>query len=132
MAALAGIARPAEMTLPPHMAAIEHCFGAASVPGIVQRLEGLDTEWSRQTLATLRSMSPSALCWTFRIVREGASRTLPQCLAAELALTGPVTRHPDLAEGVRAAVIDKDRRPRWSPASLADVDPAAIEAMFTP
>ncbi len=131
MAALAGIARPAEPTLPPHMAAIGHCFGAGSVPAILQRLESLDTEWSRQTLATLRSMSPSALCWSHRIVREGAGRTLPQCLQAELALTGPVTHHPDLAEGVRAAVIDKDRQPRWSPASIAEVDPAAIEAMFT-
>ena len=131
MAALADITRPAKATLPPHMAAVEHCFGAGSVPDIVQRLEDLGTKWSSQVLATLRTMSPSALCWTFRIVREGASRTLPQCLAAELALTGPVTRHPDLAEGVRAAVIDKDRRPRWSPASLADVDAAAIEAMFT-
>ncbi len=132
MAALAGIARPASPTLPPHMAAIEHCFGAPSVPAIVQRLEALDTEWSRHTLGTLRGMSPSAVCWTFRIVRDGAARTLPQCLAAELALTGRVARHPDLAEGVRAAVVDKDRQPRWSPGSIADVDPAAIEAMFAP
>jgi enoyl-CoA hydratase len=27
-------------------------------------------------------------------------------------------------------VIDKDRQPRWSPASLEAVDPAEIEAMF--
>ena len=129
-AALAGIPRPFEAPIAQDMDAIDHCFGADSVAEIVRRLHATGTGWSRQTLATLRSMSPSAVMWTFRIVRAGASRTLPQALAAELALTRHVTRHPDFAEGVRAMVIDKDRTPRWSPASLDEVDPAAIEAMF--
>ena len=38
-------------------------------------------------------------------------------------------RRPDFAEGVRAVVIDKDRRPRWSPARRADVDRAMIAAV---
>ena len=29
------------------------------------------------------------------------------------------TTQPDLAEGIRAQVIDKDRSPRWQPATLA-------------
>ena len=80
--------------------------------GIVDRLASEGTDWSRQALTTLRSMSPSAVLWTFQIVRAGYGRTLPQCLAAELALTRHVTRHPDFAEGVRAMVVDKDRQPK--------------------
>ena len=129
-AVLAGIVRPFEPTISEHLPAINECFGADSVDAIVSRLEQADTEWSRQTLLTLRSMSPSAVLWTFHIVRAGASRTLPQALAAELALTRHVTRHPDFAEGVRAMVIDKDRAPKWSPATLEDVDRQAIAAMF--
>ena len=30
-------------------------------------------------------------------------------------------------EGIRAAVIDKDRNPRWSPDRLEHVSPAAID-----
>ena len=56
--------------------------------------------------------------------------TLPQCQAAELALTSTTMRHHDFAEGVRAMVVDKDRKPRWQPARIEDVDPAAIAAMF--
>jgi enoyl-CoA hydratase len=100
------------------------------VAGIAEALAAEDTAWSRQTLATLRSMSPSAVLWTFRIVKAGADRTLPQCLAAELALTAHATRHPDFAEGVRAMVIDKDRQPRWSAPDISAVDPASIESMF--
>ena len=130
VAALAQASRPFEAPVAAHMDAIDHCFGAGSVAEVVARLQAADTEWSRQTLATLRSMSPSAVLWTFEIVRAGAGRTLPQCLAAELALTRHVTRHPDLAEGVRAMVVDKDRTPRWSPGAIEAVDPATIRAMF--
>ena len=130
VAVLTSVSRPFDPPIATHMPAIDHCFGAPDVAGIIDRLLTLDTEWSRQTLDTLRNVSPSAVLWTFEIVRAGAGRTLPQALAAELALTRHVTRHPDFAEGVRAMVIDKDRQPRWSPATLAEVNPATIAAMF--
>ena len=129
-AALGMVAQPFEAPLALHVDAINHCFGANSVAGIVDRLQAADTDWSRTTLSTLRSMSPSAVLWTFEIVHAGATRTLAECLAAELALTRRVTRHPDFAEGVRAMVVDKDRQPRWSVARLEDVDPTTITAMF--
>ena len=75
-------------------------------------------------------MSPSSVSWTFELIRTGASRSLRECLAAELALTLSVTAHPDFIEGVRAVLVDKDRQPKWSPATLEAVDPAVIAAMF--
>jgi enoyl-CoA hydratase len=38
--------------------------------------------------------------------------------------------HPDFAEGVRAMVVDKDRKPAWRPATIEEVDLAVIEALF--
>ncbi len=38
----------------------------------------------------------------------------------------------DFVEGIRAQVIDKDRNPKWSPASLAAVTAADVEAYFAP
>jgi enoyl-CoA hydratase len=40
-------------------------------------------------------------------------------------------RHPDFAEGVRAMVVDKDRKPQWKPARIEEVDPALVASMFT-
>lgn len=106
-------------SLAPHREAIDRCFGADTVPAILAALEAENTDWARETLATLARMSPSSVLWTHAIVGAGARRSLQQCLAAELALTRHVTRHPDFAEGVRAMVVDKDRSPKWQPAISA-------------
>jgi enoyl-CoA hydratase len=124
-----GTALPA-FSLAPHRVAIDRCFGADSVAEIVQRLEAVGDEWAAKTLAALRAVSPSALCWTLEALRRGADMTLPQCQAAELALTRTTMRHPDFAEGVRAMVVDKDRTPHWQPPRIEEVQPAVIAAMF--
>jgi enoyl-CoA hydratase len=117
-------------SLAQHRAAIDHCFGAGSVAEIVHRLEAIGDEWAVKTVAALRAVSPSALSWTLEALRRGANLTLPQCQELELALTRTTMRHPDFAEGVRAMVVDKDRKPRWQPARIEDLDPAVIDGMF--
>jgi enoyl-CoA hydratase/carnithine racemase len=112
-------------------AAIDHCFGAGTVPEIVHRLEADGGDWAAKALGQLRGVSPSALCWTLTALQRGANLTLAQALDAEFALTHTTMRHPDFAEGVRAMVVDKDRQPRWQPATIEAVDPASIAAMFT-
>ena len=68
--------------------------------------------------------------WTLRALRRGRDLTLQQALDAEFALTRTTMAHPDFAEGVRAMVVDKDRKPAWQPATIEDVDPARIDALF--
>jgi enoyl-CoA hydratase len=130
VAALAVFAeKPPPFSLAPQRAAIDRCFGAGSVAEIVAALEAEDDEWARDTLAILRRMSPSSVHWSFQYVRRGAHQTLAQVLHDDLQMARWVTLHPDFAEGVRAMVVDKDRKPRWSPGRLEDVDPQAIAAM---
>lgn len=122
-------------TLPPfsladHLDAIERCFTAETVPDIIARLEQADADWAKAALKALRAVSPSALFWTLRALRDGANMNLPEALDAEFRLTRTTMAHPDFAEGVRAMVIDKDRQPKWSPARIEDVDPAAIAKLF--
>jgi enoyl-CoA hydratase len=117
-------------SLADHLAAIERCFTAETVPDIIAHLEQEDADWAKAALKAMRTVSPSALFWTLRALREGAEMNLPEALDAEFRLTKTTMAHPDFAEGVRAMVIDKDRKPAWQPARIEDVDPAAIAALF--
>jgi enoyl-CoA hydratase len=101
-------------SMAPHRAAIDQCFSAAT----------------EAALKALRHVSPSALHWTLRALRRGRDLTLQQALDAEFALTRTTMANPDFAEGVRAMVVDKDRKPAWQPARIEDVDPRVIDALF--
>lgn len=129
--ALARFAEPLPAySLEPTRAAIDHCFGAASVPDIITRLQADGGDWTMAALKAMRTVSPSALCWTLEALRRGADLTLPNALNAEFLLTRTTMAHPDFAEGVRAMVVDKDRQPKWQPARIEDVDPKGIAALF--
>ncbi len=131
VAAIASHAAPLPaFSLGPHRAAIDRCFGADSVMEILDRLAAEPGDWAQQTLGLLRAASPLAVLWSFELLRQGAMRSLEDCLAAELALTRTVTAHAAFHEGVRAMVVDKDRAPRWQPGRIEEVDPAVIRAMF--
>jgi enoyl-CoA hydratase len=100
------------------------------VAGVIAALEAEGTAWAAGALKELRAVSPSSLLWTFEIIRRGAGLSLRAALDEELRLTRRVTVHPEFIEGVRAALVDKDRAPKWNPARVEDVDPAAIAALF--
>jgi enoyl-CoA hydratase len=53
-------------------------------------------------------------------------------MAMEYRIVSRLIRKPDFIEGVRAFVIDKDNRPRWTPRRFEDVTDEAIDAIFAP
>jgi len=131
LAALALAAVPAPSSMLIKQVDAVRCFDAHSVAGIVSGVETLNDDWARSTLTTLRAMSPSAVLWSFELIRRGANQTLEQCLRAELTLSRHVSRHPDLQEGVRAMVVDKDRKPCWTPTRFEDVDIVRLAELFS-
>ena len=128
----AGVPPPASFA--PYRTLIDQAFGQPTVLAILATLEAEGGEWAMQQAAILRRMSPTSLCVSLELLRRGATMTLRQCLDEELTLTGRVVHdHPDFREGVRSVLVDKGNPPAaWSPATLEEVDPAAIQAMFSP
>ena len=109
--------------------AIDFHFGHDSVEGIVASLATGD-DWARTTAATLAAMSPTALKLTFRALRAGAGATIEDALKTEYRIVSHLRSGHDFFEGVRAVLIDKDKTPKWDPATLAAVDDASLDACF--
>lgn len=84
------------------------------------------------TLATIEKRSPTSLHVACRQLRAGEMLPLEECLRMEFRILNRMLQSHDFYEGIRAALVDKDGAPQWRPASLEDVDPAAIEAYFAP
>ena len=86
-------------------------------------------QWVQATLEALSAHSPTMLYVTREALLRGAQMTLAECFRMELGIVKRVIEEGDFREGVRAQLIDKDRRPRWAPATLAEVRAATSDLL---
>ncbi|QIE43005.1 enoyl-CoA hydratase/isomerase family protein (plasmid) [Rhodobacteraceae bacterium SC52] len=122
-----------EPGLGPDLPAIDACFAAADLGGIVANLEARGDEWAERTLAALKRGSPLALACTVEMLgrlRADPRADMAAALGLEYRFTYRAMAKGDFLEGVRAAVIDKDRTPRWGHRLLGPVPDAEIKAML--
>ncbi|WP_159949935.1 enoyl-CoA hydratase/isomerase family protein [Rhizobium sp. 18065] len=110
---------------------IDRCFAFDTVEEIVAALERETSELAARTLAAIRAKSPTSLKVTLRMLLEARrSKNLETCLEREFAGTLQVVKVPDFYEGIRAAIIDKDRNPKWAPARIDGVPSPDVDAFF--
>lgn len=125
-------ADPGPAPLAGRRAAIDRCFRGASLEAIFRALEAEDDDWAGQTLAMLAAKSPTSLKVTYRLLRRAAGLSFAEAMVLEFRLSQRFCADPNFREGVRAAVIDKDRSPKWRPPTLAEVSESDIDAYFAP
>jgi enoyl-CoA hydratase len=88
--------------------------------------------FAAETATTMRARSPTSLEVTFQALRRARTLSFSECMAMEYRMLCHILEGHDFYEGVRAAIVDKDRRPRWRPAGPEDLEINAIEAHFRP
>jgi enoyl-CoA hydratase/carnithine racemase len=110
--ALCGHARLDEIA-----AAIVHC--------------NVEDPWLAKATATLARGSPSTAALAYALQRRARLLSLADVFRLELVAAMNCVIRPDLAEGIRALLIDKDQRPRWQPATLAQIAPDYVEGYFS-
>jgi enoyl-CoA hydratase/carnithine racemase len=111
---------------------IERHFNAPTVEAIVESLphEPVHREWAQRTRDALLRNSPLSLKVTHEQLKRGRGMTLEDCFRMELGLVRAALDHTDFFEGIRALLIDKDRKPRWDPARIEDVTAERVERFF--
>jgi enoyl-CoA hydratase len=112
---------------------IDECYARDTVEDIAAALRGHATGPANDAANLIATRSPISLSVTLEAVRRAAKLdTLEEVLTQDYRVSCASLRSHDLVEGIRAQLVDKDRNPKWSPASLAQVSTADVEAYFAP
>jgi enoyl-CoA hydratase len=110
---------------------IDAWFAYDRMADIVAALQRDGSEQAASTLKTLNEKSPRGMVVTLKLLRLArTARSLEECLVREYRAALEVFASDDFREGVRAAVIDKDRSPKWSPPRIEDVTPEMVAPYF--
>ena len=118
---------------------IDPIFSKSSLAEIVATLQADPSTWAQDTLTRLRHKSPLMLHVTLAQIRRARSMTLADDLRMERDLVhhcfnpkhlDKTAAQSETVEGIRAQAIDKDRTPRWSPASIEEVTDAMVNPFF--
>ncbi|MET4676985.1 MULTISPECIES: enoyl-CoA hydratase/isomerase family protein [unclassified Luteibacter] len=132
-ALLESFAQPASAgPLQQHAALIERLCAPSNLDEVVAGIIALDTDdaWLQAAKTTLLAGAPGSARLGFELQRRAADLSLADTFRLEYAVSLHCAAHGDFAEGIRALLIDKDRQPRWNPATLAEATPAWAETFF--
>lgn len=126
------VARPAPGPLREHLDLVGELCGYATLPEIVAAITGVKTQdaWLAKAAATLAAGSPGSAALSHALQRRMLHASLAEVFRVELVASLTCAARPDLAEGIRALLIDKERHPRWRPATPTEVTPEWLEGFF--
>lgn len=101
------------------------------IVGAIHHAAGADP-WLYSANANLKAGSPGTARLAFELLRRTQGWSLADVLRLELEVALHCSAQPDIREGIRALLIDKDKSPKWQPASLGDADPDWVARFFVP
>lgn len=116
-----------------HAFLINSLCGQTHLEDIVEEISTLashEDPWLARAAATLRAGSPGSARLAFALQQNTRMRSLADVFRMEYVVALHCAAHGDLQEGIRALLIDKDRKPRWNPATLAEADAAWAQRFF--
>jgi enoyl-CoA hydratase/carnithine racemase len=115
-----------------HFDVIQDMAARAKLSGFLKGLASAaqSIEYFRRPLENLQKGSPTAAAVIFEYLRRGKKMSIGQVLEMDLCIARYVQRTNDFPEGVRALLIDKDKKPTWQAVASEGVPQALIDAHF--
>jgi enoyl-CoA hydratase len=111
---------------------IDVAYAASTVSEILAILEARRDPSAVETAELIRSRSPTSLAVTLRGLRAARQMaTVEDVLDQDYRIVCRFLETPDFVEGIRAAVVDKDRQPRWNPQEAGSVTVDQTECYFS-
>lgn len=108
-------------------AALDQAMTGESVEEILDSLSASESEFARAAAREIGLKSPTSLKVTLELLKRATmAERLEDCLVNEYRAACSLLESHDLYEGIRAAIVDKDKAPRWRPGRLTDISDAAV------
>ncbi|WP_046078540.1 enoyl-CoA hydratase/isomerase family protein [Halomonas sp. HG01] len=111
---------------------LQSLIGETSAADAVARIlaDDRDDAWLTANRQRLAAGCPLTAHLVWRMLERHRHTGLADAFRDELGLSVQCCQRGDLAEGVRALLVDKDKSPRWSHADVASVPEADLQAML--
>ncbi len=110
---------------------IEKYFSLASIKDTVKSLEESDGEWQKAQVKSIRRSCPLSIACSWQMVRDARTmKTIEEALINEYRFVWRSMEEGDVLEGVRALIIDKDRKPQWKVKKLELVTKDMVSSML--
>ena len=110
---------------------MQRCFSGDTIENIVGALSACSADGAREALDAMRKASPTSLKITLRNLREAAKfERVEQSFQQDYRIALACVAGHDFIEGIRAAIVDKDRNPVWHPARLEEVTDDIVDRHF--
>jgi len=114
-----------------HIQAVTQGDSLADVVAAITSYQG-DDKWLSKAAAGLASGCPATMHLVWQQLQRGKDLSLPEVFQMELFMAMNCCRLGNVEEGVRALLIEKDRNPKFNPATLQEVTPEFVEQHFHP
>lgn len=117
-----------------HFDRIRAVIGHDRLRDLAPRLAALVDDpdpWLAQAARSFSKGSPTSAALGVEMQARARHLSLADVFRLEWQASVRCCMHPDFAEGVRALLIDKDKTPRWQPATLGEVTPQWIASHLT-
>ncbi|VTU26286.1 enoyl-CoA hydratase/isomerase family protein [Variovorax sp. PBL-E5] len=130
----AASAEPQRSVVRAHFDTINALMAGDDLLAIAQRLRALhsDDAWLQTAAATFVKGSPSSAALAFALWQRVHHMSLAEVFRLEYWASLGACAHADFREGIRALLIEKDRNPRWNPATLEEVTHEFIDDHLRP
>ena len=124
---------PTVGNIEPHIDTINALCSGDNIETVFERIATLQTDdaWLLKAQKTLLQGSPLSVVLIDLQLARSVGQPLAKVLNAELLLSTNIIRYPEFAEGVRALLVDKDRKPKWQFSNIAAIPEALIESFFS-
>ncbi|MDG1466975.1 MAG: enoyl-CoA hydratase/isomerase family protein [Alphaproteobacteria bacterium] len=130
---LSSIPKTEDSVLLAHEEIIKDAFSFDKIEDIFERCETLsklNNKFFNTQFEELKHKSPTSLKISLKQIREASQMSLKDELIMEYRMVQKCLKIGDFFEGVRAMLVDKDRKPNWSPSSINDVDESRVDEFF--